>query len=115
MRAGPLRHLIYADAQIETQGSSGETQHTWSDATTGSATLRAAIDPLSGREQLENAQILASMGTKITVRWTPNVALIDATWRIRHQDTVYDIKSIKHSELGQRKVEFICESGTNNG
>lgn len=81
-------------------------------------TVRANIEPLKGREQLQANQILADMDTRIRVRWSPRNARIDATWRLRYDQTstVYDIKA-PPADIGMKhiEIEILAKSGLNNG
>jgi SPP1 family predicted phage head-tail adaptor len=108
MRAGTLRHVVVCDEP--TLNDAGEI--------TGfvpAFSQRASIEPLRGREQLHANQIIADMDTLICVRWSPRTDSIRPTWRLRHGDTVYNISSLAHINMGKREIEIVCKSGLNNG
>lgn len=111
MNAGKLRHRIVLDQPINTQIASGEEIVTWQVY----GVVWAMVEPLRGREQFQANQVLAEMDTRITIRWSPNVDAIRATWRARFQGLIYDFKSITHVNLAHREIEIMAASGVNNG
>lgn len=66
MRFGELRHSVQIQRATETRQANGGTTQAF--ATT--ATVWAAIEPLSGRESWIGEQIRAIASHKITMRWT---------------------------------------------
>ena len=55
------------------------------------ATVWAAVEPLSVREFLQSQSMQSEITTRITIRRIPNV---DATWRVLHGSTAYNIHGI---------------------
>jgi len=69
---------------------------------------------------MRSGQILAELDTKIVIRWSPNVAVVSAKYRLRHAEqsnpTTYNIAAPPiHVNLGQREIELMCKSGVNAG
>jgi SPP1 family predicted phage head-tail adaptor len=112
MRAGLLRHRVQFDEAVTTQDDTGGEVVTW----TYRFTEWARIEPRSGREQLRANQILADADTKIVLRWSPTTDQINATWRCRHGNLIYNIMAPpSHIEFGRRTIELLVKSGLNNG
>ncbi len=111
MRAGSLRHRVTIEQAVATQSASGAETVAWVEY----GTVWASLEPLRGREGLVADQPLAEIDTKITIRWSPFLSQIVAKWRIRHQETIYDIKSPIPVNFAQRQIELLCRSGINNG
>lgn len=109
MQAGKLRHQVVCDRPI--MNDAGEI--------TGFAAAfkeRCSIEPLRGREFLRADQIIADMDTLITMRWSPTTEQINATWRLRHGDTIYNIAAVPSQiNMARRSIEFSCKSGLNTG
>ncbi len=111
MRAGRQRHRITLDAPVTSQNGTGEEIVAW----TPVMTLWAAVEPLKGREQLIAQQILATSDTRIIIRWSPNVDQITEKWRVRKQQTIYNILDVIPVNLNQREVHLMCETGKTDG
>lgn len=109
MEAGKLRHSVVCDRPV--LNDAGEI--------TGFAAAfkkRCSIEPLRGRELLRADQILADMDTLIIMRWSPQTEAIDATWRLRHGGTIYNIAAPPaHLNMARREIQFSCKSGLNAG
>lgn len=112
MRAGELRHRIQIDRPESMQNDTGEEVTEYVPA----ATVWGSIEPLRGRERaLAGTDITATMDTRIKVRWSPFIDGINAEWRLRHQDIIYNIESIAHIEMRHREIEIMAYSGINKG
>lgn len=112
MRAGELRHRIQVDRPVSMQDDTGDEVTEFEPA----GTVWGSIEPLRGRERLQaGTQITATMDTRIKLRWSPFIDGINAEWRLRHQDIIYNIESIAHIEMRQREIEIMCSSGINAG
>lgn len=77
--------------------------------------VSADILPMKGRERTASDQIVAEVDTRIIIRWSPHVDVVDEKWRVRHGTVVYDIKYKGHLGLRQREIELMCQSGVNAG
>lgn len=112
MRAGELRHRINIDQPVTSQDETGEEIVTFTEM----GTVWGAIEPLNGREALIANQLNAEIDTRIRVRWSPLTDQITAKWRLRHRDTVFNIKQPPAQvNMEQREIHIICETGLNNG
>ena len=72
----------------------------------------AAINPLSGKEFIASQSIQAGITTRITIRHRDN---INATMRIVHGNTIYNIIAILPDPSLKRHINLMCDSGVNNG
>lgn len=111
MRAGLLRHRIAVDEAVTSQSSSGEPVVSWSQR----ATVWGGIEHLSGREALIASQIDAAITTRITLRWGQSISGLNARWRLRHGQTIYNIISVINTDERNQSWVLMCGSGTNRG
>jgi SPP1 family predicted phage head-tail adaptor len=112
MKAGPLRHRIVCDEPITSTAENGEELVSFIPA----FTVWAAIEPVNGRERLYGEQIIAEGSTRIRIRWSTQAQRIDAKWRLRHRDTIYNISGPPAEvDMGHREIEIVVTSGVNLG
>jgi len=112
--AGKFDRVIQCDEPIITQPDSGGEVVTFADEAT--FTARARIQPLTGREALQANQTLAGMDTRINIRWSPRNERINALWRLRYRDTIYNIAAPPVDiDMAHREIEILCKSGLNAG
>jgi SPP1 family predicted phage head-tail adaptor len=111
MQAGSLRQRVAFDEPVTSQDATGDEIVTWTPA----FELWASVAPLTGREQMVGGGILAEGNTRIHLRWSDQAARINAKWRARHGDTVYNLKSVAHLESGRREIEIMAKSGVDSG
>lgn len=111
MRPGTLRHRIAIDAPARVQGPSGEVVDGWSTL----AMVWGSIEPSRAPESERADQVLGDMDTLVRIRWSPKVSGISPAWRLRHQTTIYDIKSVANVRQANREFELMCKSGRNRG
>jgi SPP1 family predicted phage head-tail adaptor len=69
MRAGRLRCLLALQTRVGSSNSYNETEFSWSTFDS----VWAAIEPLSGQEQIIAAQNRSTVSHKITFRWITGV------------------------------------------
>lgn len=85
----------------------GERVTTWTDV----ASVFAQIDPLSGREEFLAAQRQASTTHRVKIRYSSEVAAIDASWRVMFGARVFTIDTLRNiGELGDH-LELMCTEG----
>ena len=112
MRAGSIRHRLVIDYPVETQDqTTGESVTTFAVL----ANVWGRVEPLRGREALVDGAIRADMDTRITVRWAEPLNVLSPDYRIRHQDSIYNIVSVAHVNYGHREIQIMAKTGTNNG
>lgn len=77
MQAGKLRHRVEVQTNVEVRDTTGQPTNVWS----VTATVRAAIEPLQGRELLIAQQVTPQITHRITLRHrslTPKQQLVEA-------------------------------------
>ena len=89
MKAGDLRHRITLQQPKVTLNEKGRRITLWQDA----AIVYAHKADVSGREFYAAHAAHAEDVVTFTIRWRPE---IDATWRIEHHGTAYDILEVNH-------------------
>ena len=98
-----LRHVITLQAPVRTRSNDGQSQTTWADK----ATVRAYIEPLSGREFFRAEQMQVSVSHRVTLRSHPGIT---PDWRFVFSGRVFHIASARSTdnERGQW-IELMCE------
>lgn len=108
MQAGQLRHSVILQRPGGTRDVVGARNTTWTDV----ATVRAAVEPLSGREEFLAAQREASTTHKVTLRYASALAGMDATWRVKFGERVFVIDAPPRDVLERRRtIELMCTEG----
>ena len=103
MRAGRLRHRISIQQKSVTRDSYGAETITWSTV----CTVWGAVEPIRGREFLEQAMNGAELTTRIVIRTQRSESLtpaMRATWGSH----VYDIQSIVNVDERDRETQLLC-------
>jgi len=118
MKLGDYQHKVWADEPVITQDP--DTGEEVIDDWTPRGRMSCAIEPISGRERLRADLIIADMDTRITVQWSTFAAAITAKWRLRFvrngTNVIYNISRPPSEKLmGMREIEFVCNSGLNDG
>lgn len=101
MRSGQLRHVVTIEAQTKSQDSTGSIVATWSDFDQ----VRAAIEPISGREFFSASQIQSSVTTRIRIR---HLAGVTPKMRVVHESDTYDIEAVLSDPTGAREMHLMC-------
>ena len=112
MGIGQKRHRLAVQEPVRVRDpTTGELVATWATV----ATVWASIEPIRGRELLQNEQILDDMDTRIRIRWSPLADTFTMAHRAVHQGTVFNFVSLAHVRLEQREIEIMAKSGVNDG
>lgn len=111
MQAGRLRFRVELQRRVDTQQSSGQPVHTYETF----KTVRASIEPLTGREFIAAQQIQADISTVITIRFRSDV---DETCRVRHVvdnsqspplEEFFDIAAaLPDKKTNRRELKLMC-------
>ena len=88
MRAGRLRHTISIEQTSEAQNDYGEAIKTWSDYLTD---IRAAIEPINGREYFAQDSRHAEVSTRFRIRYEAGVT---NKMRVKFGTRYYNIVSV---------------------
>jgi SPP1 family predicted phage head-tail adaptor len=105
MKAGPLRYQVTIQRpEVDTDERGEAIVTSWVKV----ATVYAAIEPLSGREWLASAQFRPGVTTRIRIRWRDG---IDASMRVLHRSTVYNIDAVIPQFQGMSEAHLMCGDG----
>lgn len=102
MNIGRLRHRISLQQLTERQNHFGAVVSEWQDV----AQLWAEIKPISGREQLQNAQIQSEITAQIWLRYRPDVK---PTMRVLHQNQQYEIVAALNHQGRSTMLQLLCK------
>jgi SPP1 family predicted phage head-tail adaptor len=106
--AGTLRHRVTIENLVETVDDDGIRDESWVEV----ATVWGEIRPMSGREFIAANAIQAGVTTKITIRMMDG---IDAKMRVRHYNTLYNIKAVLPDMTLKAYLMLMVEDGVNAG
>lgn len=113
LRAGTLNKRITIQRKTSAQDEWGEPQESWQDV----ASVWANILTMTGRGFV-NQEVVAG-GTEIA-RATTSIRIrkrsgIDATMRVVHAGTIYDIKAVLPDHEGDEYLDLAVAAGANRG
>ena len=111
---GQLRHSFTIEQRSTTQDELGQQSTTWTPVATG---VRAKIEPISGKEQIQAQQRQAEVTHKITIR---HRAIFDdpqaaALYRIIFKGRKLNINVCTNLEERNIYTELICTEGRSDG
>lgn len=105
MKAGPKRYMVTIQRpEVDTDESGAAFVARWVDV----ATVYAAIEALTGREWLASAQFRPGVTTRIRINWREG---IDASMRVLHRSTVYNIDAVIPQFQGMSELQLMCGDG----
>lgn len=104
MRAGRLREVISFQRRTESLDGYGDDRGTWTDL----ATVRAQVEPLTGREFFASQQTQSEVSVRVVCRYSPDIAGVTVKDRIKHGDVYYDIRSIINVNSRNTELQFMC-------
>lgn len=105
MQAGQLRHRIRIERPVVTLTSAGEPIASWAEVDT----VWAAVAPTTGREYFLRDQVRDEVDTAILMRWSPNVAAMDPTWRVVFQSVEYDVQAVLEADMRNRQMRVFAK------
>ena len=112
MKAGDLRHRVAFDRRVDAQSeATGEVTPDWVPI----GTVWAKVEPLRGREALIDGGVRDEMDTRITCRYSPQLAAVAPKDRALFNGSIYNIVSVAHVDMNHRTIEFLAKSGLNDG
>ena len=109
MQAGKLKHRITIQQRNSGRDAAGQPVLTWSDI---AQNISASIIHQTGLQVLKAGAEVSIVKSSIRVRY---ITGITAGMRIVHGSTIYDIKAVLPDLEKKQHVDFICESGANDG
>ncbi len=102
MDAGLMRHRIRIQAQTAEKNKLGERVDTWTDV----VSVRASVNPISGREFMAAMQDHAAVTHRVTIRYNRAVR---ASMRILYGDRVFEILHIIDTFEQHREMTLLCK------
>ena len=102
IRSGALRHRVTLEAPARTREPGGLVAETWAPV----ATVWAAIEPLSGSEQLRGMQMTAAVTHRIRTRYRGGVT---PAMRVTSRGRVFDVRSVLDEGERHRELVFLAE------
>ncbi len=99
--ASRLRHKITIETSSESANSYGEAVQTW----TTYATMKAAVEPLNGREYFSGQQTDAEINTRFRIRY---VAGITSKMRIAFDSRTFDIKAVINDQERNKELTIMA-------
>jgi SPP1 family predicted phage head-tail adaptor len=105
MRAGQLRHRVTFKEKVVTRDTANAEVVTWRDV----ATVWAQIEPLVGREFLDQAQMTNQITTRIRVRYVAGLNnRMRIVWQPSDGTHTYEIDSIVTVQESRREMVCMC-------
>lgn len=98
MQAGKLKHKIIFEEPINTTDAGGGITRTWDEK----MTVWAEVEPLRGERLFYAQQRDAGTDTQIRMRYSAKQ--IKPQYRIKHNGTIYEIKSIIDTKSAGREI-----------
>lgn len=108
IKSGDLRHpvtLLRPDTSLDARG---RRVTEWTEA----AHVHAAKTDVSGREFWAAHAVNAEDIVTFTIRWRTDV---DATWRLRHGESIYNILEVNHLGYMTDYIRLRCRIVTGGG
>lgn len=105
MRAGALKHSVIIQQKSEVQDEAGNSNYTWGTF----ATVRAAIWPVSAKEQISNMQPEHTITHRVQIRY---ISGLTTKMRLLWGNRVLDIERAINPEQKNRKLDLLCEEVT---
>lgn len=102
MRAGSLRHKVTIQKATESQDSYGEPDPTWGVY----AVVWASIEPVTGREYLQNRQTGVEITHKVTIRYLDGVT---AKMRVLYDGRYFDIEAVLNDKERNAMHILMCK------
>ena len=114
MRAGRLKNRVKLQNFTETQSDTGFPTKTWATV----ATVWAATEAIRGNESESANELVASMTTKIIIRYDSKWSAIDTTWRVLFGTRIFSIVSVMlpaDMPGSNAAIEMMCTEGKKDG
>jgi SPP1 family predicted phage head-tail adaptor len=114
MRAGRLKNRVSIQKYTETKSDTGHPTKVLATVTT----VWAATEATRGGESEFADELVASMTTKVIIRYSSTVSAIDTTWRVLFGTRIFSIESIilPADRAGNNAyIEMMCLEGKKDG
>jgi SPP1 family predicted phage head-tail adaptor len=104
IRAGRYNNVVTIQKPTVTTNPYGGTTTHWSDV----ATVRAAIEPLQGREYFSGSFQMGENIIRIRLRYLEGIT---RKMRVKYGDRLLDINSVIDSREAHREIQLMCKEG----
>ena len=108
IKAGKYNKVISLQKQVNEQNDYGGIVSKWKTV----ANIRAAVEPLQGREFFSGAVPLGENIVRVRVRYGIEV---DRTMRVKYGTRLLEITNIIDSKESHRELQLICKELLGNG
>lgn len=105
MHIGALRHRVTIQQRSTARDSYGQPVDDWPDV----ATVRAAVEPLNGRELMAAQQINSEITLRVTIRFRPGIT---SAMRIKYGSRTFDILAPLDQEERHIELWLMCKELT---
>jgi SPP1 family predicted phage head-tail adaptor len=105
---GELRHLISIEQKTETRSPSGAITNDWTEF----ASVRAKVEPTTGRELFAGMEFAAQSDHIVTIRYLPGLT---TAMRINFNGRYLDILNLSDIEERHRVIIMNCLEGRSPG
>ena len=102
VRAGALNSRVTIQSPTATQDAAGQPIPTWAEV----ATVWANVRHLSGVESIKADAEASTVKASIRIRKRPD---IDASMRVVHGASNYQIRAVLPDEVDRDKIDLVCE------
>ena len=112
MRAGRLRHRLVLQKPVTARNATtNEKETTW----TTVSTVWGGIEPIRGKERVSAQGLDAVYDVRLPMRYSSEIAGIDATWRATNGGKVYAFQSVLNIDERNNEVEVLASEGVQDG
>lgn len=98
MEAGKLDRRVTLLARVVVKNGFSEGVETWPGP---GLEVWSSYEPVKDAERLRAAEVAATITARFQIRWSPDVAAVDETWRLAFDGRLFDVVAVK--ELGRRE------------
>lgn len=108
MKSGTLRHTVIIQSPAGASNTAGQRVTEWTDV----LCTKAAIDPLSVREQFMAAQEHASATHRLRVHYRRSISAMDGSWRVKQGDRIFVLIGLPiNVDEHNREIDILCVEG----
>jgi SPP1 family predicted phage head-tail adaptor len=111
MTAGRLNKRVTFQQQVRTPDGGGGAALTWGN----DIEVWGGFAPERGQERLEAGRLEAALAGVLKVRYSSEIAAVDASWSVTIDGERHQIRSISNPDQKTRIVEMTVERGVANG
>ena len=101
LAAGRLNQRVTLQAKTVVRDGMGNEVVSWSDV----AAVRAAVEPMRGREYVSLRAAQSDITTRITLRYK---AGLTTAMRVLHDGAIYDVREIINPRSRNESLELMC-------